>query len=126
MTQEDINTTAFDNPEWRAFSSGVQNIASTVSVALERMYYHVRRLLARIGQEAWRPAFIWTMGAAVVAAFWVSFVLLPYQHHTLPEYFYIQLNLAFGLMLGAMGLRAWEKRERDILANDQTRRIEQP
>jgi len=131
MTQEnkrseylDINNDPFDNPEWRAFSSGVKNFVSAVIVTAHQTYLHVRSLVARVGQEAWRPAFIGSMGAMVVAAFWVSFVVLPYQHHTLPEYFYIQLNIAFGVMLGAMGLRAWEKRERDVTAAEQSNRLE--
>ena len=115
MTDNTQEFDAFNNPEWEAFSKGAKNL-----------YWHIRRLVAKISREGWRPSFIWTMGAAVVAAFWVSFVLLPSQHHTLPEYFYVQLNLAFGLMLGAMGLRAWEKKTADELAAEQTRRIEQP
>lgn len=94
------------------FSTAGRNAADFFIVLghiAEAVYMHLRQLIAKIGQEGWRPTFAWLTISVVTLAMFVAFVVLPYRGTVLPEYYYNALIVALGLIIAAIGIRTVEK-----------------
>ena len=92
-------------------------------------YVHLRGLLGKLGSSGWRPAYCWAGGTVVILALLQVFVLGPAVGRYAPEYVMVQLNIATVIMLGALGLRTFEKLQFGAInlqqGAEQTRRLEQ-
>lgn len=70
---------------------------------------YARGLLAKASQSGWRPAFGWGGGAVIILAYKFAFIDAPLAGLTLSGEYYLALNAAAGLFIGAFIARGVEK-----------------
>lgn len=86
---------------------------------MEQVYYwgmdlltvtnYARGLLAKLAQSGWRPLFGWLGGLTLLIALKFAYITAPLEGIGLPGEYYMGLNTALGLFLGAFVARGIEK-----------------
>ena len=92
-----------------------------------KAYGWLRGLIARLGQNAWRPYYCWIGASINLLVLKGAFYDLPVtQHVYLPEYYLFAILGFTVLMLMAMGLRTFEKIQFGQIGAETTRRLNTP